>query len=389
MKRFGFLKKPRSIDNTPYIRVYQVNKSLVNANVISFDITTNLTGGQTLNWEITGASAVEFTDNKGLSNTVVLAANGNATVTKTISTTPYAANGSVYGNTSFTFSLRAGGTTAGIVASNTAVIATQRDVSMIATGGTVTTNGNIKFHTFTSNGIFTITNTGRSDIGGPNTFIPDQYNAIIVGAGGGGGNVTGGTGAAGGGGAGGVTILSSVNAQLGNIAANIGTSASNANGSVTTFGLDGALGGGRGGSVPLSNTIVTAGVNGGGGAAFSCTVISAGSVGPSGFSGAPGGWTLATGIKGGGGSGANASAVTGNVNPTFGEGGRGYIWLDGIEYSKGGRGGRAPVLTLTTPGSGGIGGAAAVSPTGGAGYSGVVKIMYNYNTVPNRFLSIT
>lgn len=64
---------------------------------------------------------------------------------------------------------------------------------IVATGGTITTNGNQKIHTFTSGGTFEIT-SGEGTV---------DY-LIAAGGGGGGSNANTGTGAAGGGGAGGL-----------------------------------------------------------------------------------------------------------------------------------------------------------------------------------------
>ena len=47
---------------------------------------------------------------------------------------------------------------------------------MTATGGTITTNGNYKVHSFTSSGTFTVTGTGTVEY-------------LVVGGGGGGGTV--------------------------------------------------------------------------------------------------------------------------------------------------------------------------------------------------------
>ncbi|AYP28163.1 hypothetical protein vBLenPICBM1__50 [Lentibacter phage vB_LenP_ICBM1] len=58
---------------------------------------------------------------------------------------------------------------------------------MTATGGTVTTDGNYKYHTFTSSGTFTITNGDAQTV---------EY--LVVGGGGGGGDRHGGGGGAGG-----------------------------------------------------------------------------------------------------------------------------------------------------------------------------------------------
>ena len=409
MKRFGFIKKPRTIDNTPFIRVYQVNKSLVNANVISFNITTNLTGGQTLNWDITGAGATEFTDNLGLANTVVLAANGNATVTKIVSTTPYAANGSVYGNTSFTFNLRPGGTTAGIVASNTAIIVSPVEVPPIVTGGTianVTTTSNLQFtvHTVTSNSNISITNVGQRSVGSYALI----YVMGVAGGGSGGGNVNSfATGAVGGGGGAGGYFENFQQAALGNANIIIGTGGRTGpgdwtnpaffvqNGSNTTITASWST------VTPnILNTINGTVLQGGGhGRRFNGSVYSVGNGGSGG-----GGGGLATGVglgnngggtlgqtAGGGGAGGPGAVLPAGPSGNDG-GGLGVVWNavnDGTLYAEGGN--VAPTNVSDTFGAGGTGfGSTGAGPitTRSNGRNGVIKLAYRRYTAINRFISL-
>ena len=58
---------------------------------------------------------------------------------------------------------------------------------MVATGGTITTDGDYKIHTFTSDGTFTVTTLGEGDV-----------SALVVAGGGGGTGYAGGGGGAGG-----------------------------------------------------------------------------------------------------------------------------------------------------------------------------------------------
>src|SRR5210317_546912 len=68
-----------------------------------------------------------------------------------------------------------------------------------ATGGTVTTSGDFKIHTFTGDGCFAVSTVGAGASGGPNIF-----DYLVVAGGGGGSQVpTPGAGGSGGGGAGG------------------------------------------------------------------------------------------------------------------------------------------------------------------------------------------
>ena len=61
---------------------------------------------------------------------------------------------------------------------------------MTATGGTITTDGDYKVHTFTSGGTWTVTTIGQAGAG-------NQVQYLVIGSGGGGGNNTAGGGGAG------------------------------------------------------------------------------------------------------------------------------------------------------------------------------------------------
>jgi len=75
------------------------------------------------------------------------------------------------------------------------LVGAKQPVSFItATGGTITTSGNYKIHTFTGNGTFTVTAVGAGSVDS------DKVEYVVVAGGGSGGN---GTGGGGGGGAGG------------------------------------------------------------------------------------------------------------------------------------------------------------------------------------------
>ena len=66
-----------------------------------------------------------------------------------------------------------------------------------ATGGTTTTSGDYKIHTFTSSGCFVVSNAGNSAGSNKVSYL------VVAGGGGGGGTISGTNGGAGGGGAGG------------------------------------------------------------------------------------------------------------------------------------------------------------------------------------------
>ena len=107
---------------------------------------------------------------------------------------------------------------------------------LTATGGTITTSGNYKIHTFTTSGTFTITSG----------FGPVQY--LIVGGGGGGGgpNVCSGSG----GGGGGAVLYGTQIMNTGNYSVVIGAGgaqATNGSNSIVS-GIGVAIGGGSGGT---------------------------------------------------------------------------------------------------------------------------------------------
>ncbi|MFZ2300226.1 MAG: LamG domain-containing protein [Candidatus Moraniibacteriota bacterium] len=229
-----------------------------------------------------------------------------------------------------------------------------------ATGGTITTDGNYKVHTFTSSGTFTVT-SGSGDV---------EY--LVVAGGGGGGQTIGGGGGAGGyltatgfavttqaytvtvgaGGAGAPTT----NCPGGDYASGGGTSGSN-----SVFGSITATGGGGGGNYNhVSNGASTGGSGGGIGAGSGASSM----VGTSG-QGNAGGVSSANTNDGAGGGGAGA--VGGNASSgTAGAGGAGLansISGSSIFYSGGGGGGaRNP-----NGGAGGAGGS-SVGGAGGAGF---------------------
>jgi len=198
-----------------------------------------------------------------------------------------------------------------------------------ATGGTITTSGNYKIHTFTGPGTFTVSSLGNPS-GGPN-----NVDYLVVAGGGGGGWDR-----AGGGGAGG--FRESVPSPAAWTASPL---ASNTSLPVSVTGYPITVGGGGSGGTPSPGT-GTAGSN----SVFS-TITSAGG---GGGKAAPAG-TAGTGGSGGGGS-APGSGGAGNTPP--------------VSPSQGNPGGNAPSVP-TNSGAGGGGATAAGSDgtirTGGAG----------------------
>jgi len=325
--------------------------------------------------------------------------------------------------------------TKGWVYTNESNVAVLGPTFITATGGTITTSGDFKIHTFTGDGCFVVSCGG-------NPAGSDSVDYLVVAGGGGGGNKR-----AGGGGAGGlrigavtpspchsplVTTGLSVSATTYPITVGGGGAGAGnpvgSNGSNSVFSTITSAGGG-GGANGDANACGVAGGSGGGGGRDSGTPGSptssgAGNTPPvSPPQGNPGGGTLcAAGPEGGGGGGGATAAGslqpadrTGgpggaglNVSPVFGTapqpfylsntpntgntacgqfagGGGGGGTPSGGPASNGGVGGGAggsygtnPIVAGATN-SGGGGGGGGCGPIGGtAGGKGIVIIRYKY-----------
>jgi len=261
-----------------------------------------------------------------------------------------------------------------------------------ATGGTITTDGDYKVHTFTSNGTFTPTTV-------PASLSRVEY-LVIAGGGGGGGNS--GASGGGGGGAGGYRAGElEVAAQAYSITVGAG-GAREVNGSNSVFSSITSIGGGRGGL--SSSSAGAAGGSGGGGTRNSCSAGGAGTTGQ-GFAGAAGCTGGGDGMGGGGGAGSvglggpssviggrGGNGITSSITGTSvfragGGGGGGYDSSAGGAGGSGGGGAGAPGAsgpgvagTANTGGGGGGGGdeSGHAGTYGGAGGSGVVIIRYRF-----------
>jgi len=206
---------------------------------------------------------------------------------------------------------------------------------IIATGGTVTFAFGREFHTFTSNGTFTITTNTRSR----------QIDILCVGGGGGGGCFEGG-----GGGGGGFTLLTT-NLAFGSYTITLGNGG--------TGGVGSGAAGGTGGTTTFG-ALVTAAGGGGGGSSFGSGPSNGASGGGGAYNqsygtGSPGGNGAvadASLLWGGGGGGASGSATNNNGGP-----GTAYY---GAYYGGGGGGGG----NQGSPGTGGIGGGGAGGGSG-------------------------
>jgi hypothetical protein len=254
----------------------------------------------------------------------------------------------------------------------------------LPTGGTVTTVGNDRIHTFTGNGNFTsahqITNA----------------SVLLVGGGGSGGSIDGGAtvGAGGGGGGGVISTVTSISALthpvvIGN--GGVGVSpGSNNGGNTTFFGLT-AVGGGAGGH--QGSVATSTGKNGGSGGGGRNAENGGTGVALQGNNG--GRSTSAAGSANrGAGGGGGATGVGGNTNTsTGGTAGPGFtstISGGSLTYAAGGVGGAGGQATSSigtdassNTGNGGSGATASTNSLarrGGNGGSGILIIRYS---VPN------
>jgi len=230
----------------------------------------------------------------------------------------------------------------------------------VATGGTITTDGNFKVHTFESSGTFEITTLGHDAVA--------EYLVIAGGAGGGAGWNSGG-----GGGAGGYRTATgfSVSASSYSITIGAGSSGGNGttmatNGSNSVFSSITSLGGGGGGTPPYyaGGQPGQNGGSGGGGPSNSSAVEQAAGNGTAGQgnNGAAGGASGYTGgavAGGGGGAGQAGQQGTGSGSATAyagGDGGDGSTSsITGASVTRAG-GGAGAVYSGTLYGIGGTGG---------------------------------
>jgi len=283
-----------------------------------------------------------------------------------------------------------------------------------ATGGTVTTSGDYKIHTFTGDGNFVVASAGSPGVRG-------EVSYLVV-AGGGGGMRNGGTGSAGGGGAGGFRegkqTCGSYTASP--IAATSGLLITNQTYPITVGG--GGAGGnpspstGANGSNSVFSTITSAGGGGGsgnaGGSGAGASHAGVGVPNPGGSGNSPpvsppqgndggDGIVISSGnTAGGGGGGAGAAGADGTSPARAGNGGAGVassITGSPVTRAGGGAGsGQSSNSSSYSPGSGGSGGGGnspgsagsantgggggsnSSGNNGGAGGSGIVIIRYKY-----------
>ena len=289
-----------------------------------------------------------------------------------------------------------------------------------ATGGTITTSGDYKIHTFTSTGTFTVSSVGNSAGGA------DGISYVVVGGGGSGGTGGGGVGGGGGGGGAGgfregknsgdpysasplnapagLTVSASPGSYPVTIGAGAGTNSgagsTGSAGSVSTFSTITSAGGGGGGS---SSGAGTSGASGGGNGYNGPGSGGAGNTPPVSPPQGSAGGAYSTGNGGGGGGGATAAGAVPAGVVTGGDGGAGATSsINGTPTARAGGGGGSsntnggaggaggggagsespsPVGQAGTANTGGGGGGdygTAGSQEGGAGGSGTVIIRYKY-----------
>jgi hypothetical protein len=252
---------------------------------------------------------------------------------------------------------------------------------MDATGGTITTDGDYRIHTFTEDGVFEVIISGTCEY-------------LIVGGGGGqGGRYISGNRGGGGGGAGGLLWDDSFGISIGSYNIGIGNGGLMPTGWNSGDGTDGgdtnalgftAYGGGRGGT---NSSGYTGGSGGGAGAGNVGGSGGAGTEGPprQGYNGASAGTGSGTGGGGGGGAtgpGSSGSGASFLNNTNYG--GPGYEFYGEI-YAEGGQGGAyydenniniqpAPARRANS-GSGGHGWDWSAD---GGGADGIVIIRYKY-----------
>ena len=260
-----------------------------------------------------------------------------------------------------------------------------------ATGGTITTDGDFKVHSFTSNGTFTPTITGHTE---------SDVEYLVI-AGGGGGGAKGGGGGAGGFRTGfeGLTSGTGYGITVGaGGAGGTGLSVRGVNGANSVFDSVTSVGGGGGGSDAGVYRNGSDGGSGGGvaGGGYGDTVAGGSATSGQGFdggnhitsspyNGGGGGGAGAVGATNGNGGAGLASSITGSsVTRAGGGGGGGDVSGSAGAAGAGGGGAGAGASdtpaagTVNTGGGGGAGGNGGGHVDGAAGGSGIVIIRYRF-----------
>ena len=254
--------------------------------------------------------------------------------------------------------------------------AVTKTVIAAPTGGTITTYGSYRVHTFLSTANFVAAATLTTDV-------------LAVAGGGGGGAASGGDG--GGGGAGGMLVSSGFSVSAGTYSVTVGgggagstSGAAGSNGANSVFSSLTAIGGGGGSSGGNNaNSGGSGGAPGSNGSNQGSARSGTSGQGNDGFrdnagEGTGGGGAGATGATNGDGGAGLANAFRTGSNITYAGGGGGG--RDGRSASGGtGGGGNGSTSTSSSAGAtntGGGGGASGGSANGRAGGSGIVVIRY-------------
>jgi len=245
----------------------------------------------------------------------------------------------------------------------------------VATGGTITTSGDYKIHTFTGPGTFCVSQAGNAPInsaGGPNTA------SYFVVAGGGGAGIGGGGDGAGGGGGGGVRegrdITPSYTASP--LVAPAGLTLTASPFSITVgAGGNGSTGTYCAGNTGSPSTFSTITSSGGGGAAKTNATPNIGLPGGSGGGGAGGGAPSTGGEGGAGGAGNTPPVSPSQGNP----GGNAAQYSTPVNFYGGGGGGAGAAggnATNSANGAGGNGVTTQISgsPSNAGGGGGVGSV---------------
>lgn len=213
-----------------------------------------------------------------------------------------------------------------------------------ATGGTITTSGDYKIHTFNSSGTFTVTDAG-------NPLGSNTVDYMVIAAGGG-GQRNAGTGSAGGGGAGG--FRESVPSPAAWTASPLANSGGSLPVSAQAYPI--TVGGGGAGGSPSGNT------GGSGGDSIFSTITSSGGGGGGSTPGGSGGGAqhAGVGVPNPGGSGNTPSVsppqgndggdgivISGGNTAGGGGGGAGAAGADGISPARAGNGGNGVTTSIT------------------------------------------
>ena len=230
-------------------------------------------------------------------------------------------------------------------------------VGMVATGGTITTDGDYKVHVFNSSGTFEITTLGHDAV----------LDYLVIAGGGAGGSY----GNAGGGGAGGYLTATAFSVSATSYSITVGGGGPSTNygaysssyspGTDSIFSSITANGGGSGSSGNIAGQ--NGGSGGGGNGGY-------GTGGGTGSQGSNGGAASVAAYAGGGGGGSSSVGQQGSA-PDGGDGGNGTASsITGSAVTRAGGGGGS-AYTGGTPGAGGTGGGGSSGST--TGVSGTVN----------------